>query len=47
MLVPRIQPTVVAYSGMIYAMGGRNSNKVMMCGLTHSWVMHVFAARLS
>ena len=28
MLVPRIQPTVVAYSGMIYAMGGRNSNKV-------------------
>ena len=47
MLVPRIQPTVVAYSGMIYAMGGRNSNKVVMCGLTHSWVMHVFAARLS
>ena len=28
MLVPRIQPTVLAYNGMIYAMGGRNSNKV-------------------
>ena len=28
MLVPRIQPTVVAHNGMIYAMGGRNSNKV-------------------
>ena len=32
MLVPRIQPTVVAYNGMIYAMGGRNSNKVCRCG---------------
>ena len=31
MLVPRIQPTVVAYDGMIYAMGGRNSNKVCRC----------------